>query len=135
MVDMNTRGTTANNEKAILIGSAFPLTLIRRRVVITPCSLETVRDELRARPFVSFWGHDNTLVAAHSLLGIDLKPREERPAVTLNTEQFPTLYGQVFTECLILSPNYIPGFRPKIGEEVGKEKITGWQALRIVWEH
>ena len=123
-----------NRKKPILIGSAFPLSLIRRRVVIEPCELKRVRTELKRRPFASFWGHANTLSAAKAMLGVDISPRMERPAVRLDAEQLPTLDGTVFTECFVLSPDYASGFRPKVGEEPGPGKIAGWQALRMRWE-
>jgi hypothetical protein len=36
-------------------------------------------------------------------------------------------------ECWVLSPDYPPGFRPAIGEEVTDDKIIGWQVLKIKW--
>ena len=123
-----------NDKQAILIGSAFPLSLIRRRVVIEPCGLDQVRAELGSRPFASFWGHANTLALANAMLGVDVTPHVERPAVALNADQLPTLNGTVYTECFVLSPDYAPGFRPKVGEELGPDKIAGWQALRMKWE-
>lgn len=118
----------------ILIGSTFPLSLVRRRVVIEPLEQERVRLELQCRPFASFWGHVNTLAAANSMLGADVTPRTERPAVALDPNQFPALDGVSYRECFILSPDYAPGFRPKVGEELGPDKIAGWQALRMRWE-
>lgn len=120
--------------KPILIGSAFPLSLIRRRVVIELCELDWVRGELKNRPFASFWGHANTLAAASAMLGVDITPRTERPAVALDPDQFPALDGVSYRECFILSPDYAPGFRPKVGEELGPDKIADWQALRMRWE-
>ena len=122
-----------NDKQPILVGSAFPLSLIRRRVVIQPCSLTEVREEIKSRPFASFWGHANTLAAANAMLGADVTPRTERPAVALDPDQFPALDGVSYRECFILSPDYAPGFRPKVGEELGPDKIAGWQALRMRW--
>ena len=123
-----------SSDAPILIGSAFPLSLIRRRVVIEPCGLDRVRSELRGRPFASYWGHANTLALANALLGVDVTPRTERPAVGLDAQQCPTLDGTIYKECFVLSPDYAPGFRPKVGEELGADKIAGWQALRMRWE-
>jgi hypothetical protein len=118
----------------ILLGSTFPLSLIRRTVIIRPQSLETLRTQLAGRPVVSFWGHPNTVADARQHLGIDVTPPNgQRPALSLTTDQLPLLEGQVFTECWVLSPEYAKGFRPGIGQEVGKEKLTGWQVLQIVW--
>ncbi|NLE66231.1 MAG: hypothetical protein GX608_02320, partial [Lentisphaerae bacterium] len=113
----------------ILLGSTFPLTLIRRPVTIEPWPIDELRRELRARPFVSFWGHKNTLAPAGALLGADLRPATERPALQLNPAGFPVLGGKMFTECWVLSPDYVPGYRPAPSEEVAAQKITRWQAL------
>lgn len=81
----------------------------------------------------SFWGHLNTLKIANEILGFDVSPIEERIAVKLNEDSLPVLAGKAFTECWVLSPDYVKGFRPKIGEEVEPEKIVGWQVLKIKW--
>lgn len=118
----------------ILLGSTFPLSLIRCAVRIEPRSVEELRGAVRGRRIHSFWGHANTAAAAGALLGVDVRPREERPALRLNTEGLPTLDGIVFAECWVLSPEYIPGYRPPIGGEVAADVIQGWQALRLLWE-
>lgn len=117
-----------------LIGSTFPLSLIRRRVVIEPGAIEDLRACLAAAPPASFWGHRNTLAQASALTGVDLTPRTERPAIELDHEGFPGLEGETFRACWVLSPDYVPGFRPAIGEEVPAAKIRGWQVLRVSWE-
>jgi hypothetical protein len=117
----------------LLIGSTFPLTLIRHKVTIVPQTLEELKQQLSHRPFVSFWGHENTLRAAGSMLGHNITPLVKRPVLQLNEAFFPVLGSQVFRECWILSPDYITGFRPAIGEEVAVEKITNWQVLRLSW--
>ena len=119
--------------KKILIGNSFPLSLIRRRVVMVPCPLETLLTELKGNKIVSFWGHRNTLAAANRLLGYDLTPKMERPVVCLTPDFFPELDDTVFSECWILSPNYCSDFRPAIGEEIPPEKIAGWQCLKITF--
>ena len=83
---------------------------------------------------VSFWGHANTLVAVNAWLGIDLKPKTERPALCLSEDKLPQLDGMTHNTCYILSPDYRDGFRPAIGSEVDASDITGWQVLRICWE-
>jgi hypothetical protein len=115
----------------ILLGSTFPLSLIRRAVRITPVPLEELQRRLQTEGFVSFWGHDNTRSAVQAILGIDPKPAEARPALTITTEGLPTLAGQVFDEVWVLSPDYAPNFRPSPGQEVPAEAILSWQVLCI----
>ena len=117
-----------------LTGNSFPLGLVRRRVVIEPRSLEEYRARLASGGWVSFWGHENTLSAARTVCGFDLRPREARPAVILDAEGYPSLYGESYRECWVLSGEYEPGFRPALGEEVPAERIVRWQVLRISWE-
>ncbi|HMO50101.1 MAG TPA: hypothetical protein PKE26_05210 [Kiritimatiellia bacterium] len=117
----------------ILIGSTFPPSLIRARVVIEPRPLDELKAQLATRPIASFWGHDNTLVVANQILNADLTPATKRPAITLSANQRPVLNGNEFHECWILSPDYTPGFRPHIGEEVSTDTIIGWQVLRMQW--
>lgn len=117
----------------ILLGNTYPPALVRRRVVITPITLEAAI-KLLANGFESFWGHTNTIQAANEQLGVDVRPKTERPAVILDKEGFPSLNGIIATKVLVLSPNYANGFRPQIGEEVPLEKLTGWQCLLWEWE-
>lgn len=121
-------------KRFILLGSTFPLSLIRRKVVIEPQAIESLKELLRTCAVASFWGHQSTLGLAQSILGADLMPRTERPALRLTQDNLPELDGQVFSECWVLSPEYVPGFRPAIGEEVPAEKIRSWQVLRVKWE-
>jgi hypothetical protein len=118
----------------VLIGSTFPLSLVRRRVTIEPASLEALRAAVKERGVASFWGHENTVAQASAQVGADLRPQSMRPAVRLTAEQLPSLEGRVFRECWVLSPDYRPGFRPALGEEVAAADITGWQVLRLRWE-
>ncbi|MEX2381433.1 MAG: hypothetical protein WD490_03540 [Opitutales bacterium] len=124
---------------SFLLGSTFPLSLIRSSVRIEPRSLEELKQRLRQDDWTSFWGHESTIAAADDILGLSgskktVRPKTERPALTLNENQQPTLNNITYTECWILSPDYAPGFRPKIGKEVPADKIQGWQVLRMVWE-
>jgi hypothetical protein len=123
----------AAESKTLLIGNTFPMSLIRRRVEIEPVSMTTLGRALEGKCVASFWGHVNTLAAASAHVGVDLTPRAERPSLHLNNEDLPSLDGKVFDECWVLSPNYTPGFRPAIGEEVAPIKISAWQVLRISW--
>lgn len=123
-----------NSQGPLLVGNSFPLSLVRRRVVIEPVELKTVRRELRERGFLSFWGHPATLPAASRVLGVDLTPSRPRPAVILDPELVPSLDGISFRECRVLSPTYSPGFRPAPGEEVAEKEIREWTALRLSWK-
>lgn len=118
-----------------LTGSTFPLSLIRRPVTIEPASFEDFLTALRSAQWASFWGHANTLQLANRLTGVDLTPQTERPAVTLSPEGFPQLYGKVYHQCWVLSPDYVPGYRPAIGQEVQLENIIGWQVLKLTWKN
>jgi hypothetical protein len=117
----------------ILLGSTFPLSLVRRQVSIDPASLDELRAEVAVRPVASFWGHANSIAAANAMLGADVTPSTTRPALILDPEGFPSLDGVIFTECWVLSPEYVPGYRPAVGEEVAAVKIAGWQVLRMQW--
>ena len=117
----------------ILIGNSFPLSLIRRRVVIVPCGLEELRRLLAEREIVSFWGHRNTLEAVKQCLGYDLTPRVDRPALTLSAAGLPVYEGEVFGDCWVLSPDYREGFRPAIGVEVTPGEILDWQCLHLTF--
>lgn len=121
------------DSRPILIGNSFPLSLIRTKVVIEPCPVDDLRRELACRPIYSFWGHRNTLAAANQLTGADLMPATDRPALQLSAPLCPVLGGIEFDECWILSPDYVSGYRPAIGEEVEQDKIVGWQVLRLKW--
>jgi hypothetical protein len=125
--------TYRSRRQPLLIGSTFPLSLIRRPALIEPAPEARLREEAQHRVVVSFWGHKNTLPRASERLGIDLTPNTDRPALTLNADGLPMLHGITFTECWVLSPEYAPGFRPAVGEEVPSEKILDWQVLRIQW--
>ena len=119
----------------LLIGNAFPLTLIRRKVEVIPHTIEYFRKIISSKntEVFSFWGHKNTMLTASLISGVDLTPKMERPAVELTDDFLPTLVGEVFYECWILSPDYIAGLRPMIGEEVSNDKIVGWHVLKIKW--
>ncbi|WP_395718808.1 hypothetical protein [Prosthecobacter sp.] len=117
----------------VLLGNSYPLSLVRRRVVIEPRPLEELRTEIAARGLISFWGHANTLTVARHILGYDPTPPYNRPALTLDAECLPSLSGQSFDQVWLLSPDYRAGFRPEIGKEVGSEDILGWQVLSVVF--
>lgn len=114
----------------VLVGNAFPLSLIRRTVRIEPQTEDVFP---RNTMVFSFWGHTNTLPHVNAFLGLDLTPKSERIAVTLNDDLFPQLLGEIFRECWIISPNYTENFRPRIGEEISAEKIKDWTLLKITW--
>ena len=117
-----------------LLSNTFPLSLIRRRVTIKPVPLEWVQEIAQSGHFESCWGHSNTLSVVNKLLGADITPKETRPVIRLDTDNLPLLYGQKFTKVIVVSPNYVEGFRPQVGEEVSEDKITGWQTLLVEFE-
>ncbi|MDZ7371081.1 MAG: YddF family protein [candidate division KSB1 bacterium] len=113
----------------LLIANAFPFSLIYRRVLIEPIEIERAKQLIFERGYESSWGHENTLKAVNSLLGVDLTPKEPRPALVLNEEMLPALYGAAFSEVLLVTPIYRQGFRPTIGEEVQADAVLGWRTL------
>jgi hypothetical protein len=130
---MNIDKTDRVRQMKVLIGSTFPLGLIRAEVTIIPCSTESLISILSDADIYSFWGHSNTLHIANQLLGIDLTPKTERPVLSLSSNSLPMLDGIEFSECWVLSPDYILDFRPKIGTEIASDQISGWQVLKITW--
>ena len=110
------------------------MNLIRRKVTILPQTMEEYRTALASCSWVSFWGHRNTLAAAMAQCGYDLTPENERPAITVDGEGYPVLYGRTYKQCYILTPEYQPGYRPALREEVAPDAILSWQVLKLVWE-
>ena len=125
--------------QGMIIGSTFPLSLIRRPCEITPIRgdgaayLNQVRSDILQNGYevASFWGHTNTLAAAKQFLGFDVTPRTERPSLVLNENNLPVLEGITTHFVYVVSPNYRPGFRPQIGVEVTSEEILGWEVLVV----
>lgn len=118
----------------ILIGNTFPLALARRKITIVPASREELAAAAEGKHIVSFWGHENTMHVASAMIGFDLTPATSRPVITLSKEGVPSLDGNVFRECWVVSPDYADNFRPELGEEVTSDQISGWQILRLTWE-
>ena len=126
---------TKDSKKKVLVGNAFPFSLVRcRRLVVEDATLEALKAALAGAEVASFWGHANTRAAAEAVLGVSLAPRSERPALTLSPEGLPMLDGDAFDTCWLLSPDYPEGFRPAIGTEVGPEQIEGWHVLKLTWK-
>ena len=123
-----------NKTKSILIGNAFPMTLIRRPIQIAPQPLTALQHAADGAELCSFWGHENSRAAAEAFCGLLLRPETERRSITLNSEGFPILGSRAFSECWVLSPDYIDNFRPAIGQEVPQNKIRGWQILKLTWK-
>ena len=90
---------------------------------------------MQERPWVSAWGHENTVALASTIACADLRPATARPALNLDAALLPHLDGQSFTEVWLLSPDYTPGFRPQIGQEVPTDAIKGWQVLCLSFVH
>lgn len=127
--------STSGVSSGLLVGNAFPLALVRRRVEIEPDTAEALRSAMGGRKIFSFWGHARTLAAVNRWLGADLTPATERPALTCDPSTgLPSLAGNVFSECWVVSPEFETGFRPAIGAEVPPGKIKGWQVLRLNWK-
>lgn len=118
----------------ILIGNAFPLALMRRKVTIEPMHLDDLRAAIENQSICSFWGHENTLEYACQLTGIDLRPHCERPIIHISSDGYPMLCDNVFTCCWIVSPNFKDHYRPSIGEEAPEDLIDSWEILRLRWE-
>ena len=119
----------------ILIGNSFPFSLVRcPKLLVENCRIGDLARKVKNAEVVSFWGHENTRAIAEQLLGASLLPRMERPALSVSEKGLPMLYGDVFSECWLLSPDYQAGFRPAIGVEVLPSQIVGWQVLKLSWK-
>jgi hypothetical protein len=116
-----------------LLTNVYPFSLVRRRMTVVPISMEEVKETI-AGGFASAWGHENTVTLVSGVLGVNIAPKEPRPAVILDEEKFPTLYGVKYTRIILVSPDFKPGFRPAIGEEVSADVILGWSALLLNFE-
>jgi hypothetical protein len=119
--------------KPFLLSNSFPFSLIRRRLIVEPRHESDLITLMHQRPWVSAWGHENTLALASSIVGHDLRPSTQRPALTLDAHQLPLLDGQSFDEAWLLSPTFVPGFRPAIGQEPTPADIQHWQVLQLRW--
>jgi hypothetical protein len=119
----------------ILISNSFPFSLVRRAMRVEPRSVGELLTAMHERSWVSAWGHENTVAAASAISCADLRPATPRPALSLNAENLPSLDGQSFAEVWLLSPDYAPGFRPQIAQEVPAEAILGWQVLCLSFNH
>ena len=124
--------TTPDNPP-ILLGNSFPFPLVRRPMRAEPLTVEAARILLRGRQVESFWGHPNTLRAAIEILGVDVTPSTVRPALELNAAGFPCLNGISAKDVLILCPEYAPGFRPAIGQELTTHEIRGFHAVLLAF--
>ena len=120
--------------KSFITGNTFPINLIRRKVTIKPETFENYYAALNNNQWESFWGHSNTLPIVNTLVRKDLTPKIERPAISIDEDGFPSLYGKSYKECWILSPNYKENFRPAIGVEIKASDIKSWDVLHMHWE-
>ena len=113
---------------ALLIGNSYPISLIRREVVIYSINQKDVFSLIENySEVISFWGHDNTLCAVNKFLGIDITPAEKRLVISLTSKRLPYLQGMEFDKILIISPVYKENIRPEIGTEVASEMILNWE--------
>jgi hypothetical protein len=133
----------------ILIGNTFPITLIRRpaKIIVDGYFANDSTGKVKKDPKIrfgikdyvyesrdeiaSFWGHSNTVKAASDFLGVDLTPKTERPVLKLSANSLIEFDGVEYSEVIICSPDYVENFRPAVGEEVGPDKIKGWQLLIV----
>jgi hypothetical protein len=130
-LERNCSGLPFLDMPPILISNSFPFSLVRRPIRVEPRSAADLVSAMRQRPWVSAWGHENTLTAASAIARADLRPAAPRPALSLNPDLLPCLQGQCFDEIWLLSPDYAAGFRPQIGEELPAGAILSWQVLFI----
>ena len=121
--------------KQFLVDNTFPFSLIRHSARVTSVNLEKMKAAMKERTWASFWGHENTVDAASSILCQDIRPSHKRPALSLSKDGLPSLDGHAYAEAWILSAEFTKDFRPQIGEEIPLEKIKGWQVLQIEWTH
>lgn len=117
----------------LLVGNTFPLTLIRRRVVIEPVAVTELRRSAAGKKVISFWGHADTLAAAMAAAGIDLTPAAERPVLSLSPDGLVVCDGLTFDRCWIVSPDSRQIVRPAIGQVADAAAIVNWQCLKITW--
>ena len=96
---------------------------------VLPRSVRGLLTAMNECPWVSAWGHENTVNLASVIACADLQPNSPRPALSLDAHLLPCLDGQSFHEIWLLSPDYSPGFRSQIGQEVPASAILGWQVL------
>jgi hypothetical protein len=115
----------------VLVSNSFPFGLVRRPLRVTPGSIEELREVLRARRWLSAWGHENTVAVASDLVGVDLRPAVPRPVLTLDVADRPLLGSVGFEEIWLLTPEYAPGFRPPVGREVEATHIVDWRVLHL----
>ena len=124
----------SNTKQRVLVGNSYPLSLVRGGEVRMTClAVEELRAIASESEVVSFWGHENTRAVAEGVLGKSLRPSVARPALSVSPEGRPMLDGETFDACWVLSPDYVPGYRPAIGTEVGAESITGWSVVKLEW--
>jgi len=124
----------SGHQPKLLIGNSFPFSLIVRRVVVEPRTIEELRVKMEGAIVVSFWGHPSTLAGASAAVGRDLSPRSGRPALLLDANGLPSFEGESFEECWVVSPEFAPGFRPAVGQEIKQEDIRDWRVLKLVWQ-
>jgi hypothetical protein len=114
------------------IGNTYPSTLVRRAIVQIPISKEYFLSLIDGANLHSFWGHGNTIQAAKAFIGIDVTPKEERPAIVLNADNLPTLFGILLDGVFVISPTYAKGYRPAEGKVASPEEIIDWHILYVV---
>lgn len=117
-----------------LITNSYPFSLVRREVHVRPVDMEWVKGKLNNSYFGSAWGHANTINTINQMLGVDVTPTEERPAIVLSEEGFPMLNGETFHSVIVISPDFVEGYRPDLREEITEDVIIGWHALLLEFD-
>mgnify|MGYP001326922145 CR=1 FL=1 len=117
----------------VLIGNSYPWSLLRGRPRLEEKNLDELKAEIALRGSVSYWGHKNTLQIASDLLETDLTPEIERPSIQLSPTLKPSIGGREFSQCWVMAPVYIEGFRPAVGFEVTVGMIENWRIICLCW--
>ena len=118
----------------VLIGNSWPMTLFRRQALVSPITLNALRNRIKTAEVFSFWGHENTVAAVSAMLDRDLTPREPRPTIILNDKRYPTLYGVEFRVVYIVTPKiFDESKRLHAGESLNAFDIAYWKAVQITF--
>lgn len=118
----------------LLIGNSFPLSLIVRRVVFEPRPIKELREKMKEAIAVSFWGHSSTWASASAAVERDVSPSSGRPALLLDADGATSFEGESSGAGCVILPEFAPGFRPAVGQEMKQEDIRDWRVLKLVWQ-
>lgn len=121
----------------ILISNSFPFSLVRRPMRVEPRSVGELLTAMHEHPWVSAWGHDNTVAAASTIACADLRPTTPRPALSLDVENLPSLDGQSFAEIWLLSqlPTRLPPADRTRSHAGTNDRLAGATAIVLLNPH